>query len=180
VLPEEAGRIEKQIPVVLEGNGQILKNSLAQLDIITTNKWKRPIYYTAGGFEESLGLEEYYRLEGLAYRLVPVKTPFESILVMGSIETDTLYDRLMNKFQWGRMNAEDVHLDFYTIRTMSVIRFRSLYTRLALELLKEGDRTRAVQVLDRCMELAPARVLTVRSVRVRPHPSFRGRRNHSP
>jgi len=159
VLLENAGRIEKQIPVVLEGNGQILKNSLAQLDVITTSNWSRPIYYTAGGFEESLGLEEYYRLEGLAYRLVPVKTPYESILVMGSIDTDTLYDRLMNKFQWGRMNAEDVHLDFYTIRTMSVIRFRSLYTRLAMELLKAGDRTRAVQVLDRCMELAPARVL---------------------
>ena len=159
VLLENAGRIEKQIPVVLEGNGQILKNSLAQLDVITTSNWSRPIYYTAGGFEESLGLEEYYRLEGLAYRLVPVKTPYESILVMGSIDTDTLYDRLMNKFQWGRMNAEDVHLDFYTIRTLSVIRFRSLYTRLAMELLKAGDRTRAVQVLDRCMELAPARVL---------------------
>jgi hypothetical protein len=42
---------------------------------------------------------------------------------------------------------------------MSVIRFRSLYTRLALQLLQEGDSLRAVEVLDRCMELAPSRVL---------------------
>ncbi len=159
VLPDETGRIEKHIPVLLEPNGQLLKNALAQLDIITTGKWKRPIYYTAGGFDGSMGLEEYYRLEGLAYRLVPVKTPFESILEMGSIDTDTLYDRLMNRFQWGRMNAPDVHLDYYTIRTMSVIRFRSLYTRLAMKLLNDGDRMRAVQVLDRCMELAPSHVL---------------------
>jgi hypothetical protein len=159
VSPEDASRIEKQIRIQLEPNSQIYKNSLAQLDIITTGKWNRPIYYTAGGFDGSLGFEEYYRLEGLAYRLVPVKTPYESILAMGDIDTDTLYDRLMNTFEWGRMNAEDVYLDYYTIRTMSVIRFRSLYTRLALELLQEGDKERATAVLDRCMELAPARVL---------------------
>jgi len=78
---------------------------------------------------------------------------------MGDIDTDTLYDRLMNQFEWGRMNAKDVHLDYYTIRTMSVIRFRSLYTRLAMKLLEEGDKERAVEVLDRCMDLAPSRVL---------------------
>jgi len=159
IAPEDKHRIEKQIPILLNPNGQILKNTLAQLDIITTNKWKRPIYYTSGGFDGSLGMEEFYRNEGLAYRLVPLRTPYESILVMGDIDTDTLYERLMNQFEWGRMNAEDVQLDYYTIRTMSVIRFRSLYTRLAMLLLQEGDRERAIEVLDRCMELAPSHVL---------------------
>jgi len=159
VAREDAHRIEKQIPIQLEPNGQILKNNLGQLDIISSNKWKRPIYYTSGGFDGSLGLEEFYRNEGLAYRLVPLRTPYESILVMGDIDTDTLYKRLMNQFEWGRMNAEDVQLDYYTIRTLSVIRFRRLYTRLAMQLLQEGDRERAVEVLDRCMELAPSRVL---------------------
>lgn len=159
VAPEDAHRIVEHIPIQLEPNGQILKNSLGQLDIISSNKWNRPIYYTAGGFDGSLGMEEYYRNEGLAYRLVPVRTPYESILVMGDIDTDTLYERLMHQFQWGRMNADDVQLDYYTIRTMSVIRFRSLYTRLALQLLEEGDRDRAIEVLDRCMELSPSHVL---------------------
>lgn len=159
VAPEDANRVEKEIRIQLEPNGQILKNTLGQLDIIASNKWDRPIYYTSGGFDGSLGMEEFYRLEGLAYRLVPVRTPYESILVMGAIDIDTLYDRLMNTFEWGRMNEEDVHLDYYTIRTLSVIRFRSLYTRLAMELLKQGDRERAIKVLDRCMEQAPSRVL---------------------
>jgi hypothetical protein len=159
LTPEDADRIVPEIPIVLPANGQILKNNLAQLDILGTNRWERPVYYTAGAFDGSLGLEEYYRNEGLAYRVVPVHTPYESILVMGDIDTDTLYHRLMNQFQWGRMNADDVQLDYYTIRTMSVIRFRSLYTRLALQLLQEGQRERAVEVLDRCMELAPSRVL---------------------
>jgi hypothetical protein len=159
VAARHAERIVKQIPILLQANGQILKNNLAQLDIHGSNQWERPIYYTSGGFDGSLGLEEYYRNEGLAYRVVPVKTPYESILVMGEIDTDTLYHRLMNQFQWGRMNEEDVQLDYYTIRTLSVIRFRSLYTRLAMQLLQEADTERAVEVLDRCMELAPSRVL---------------------
>ena len=159
VAHKDAQRIEKQIPILLEPNGQILKNSLGQLDVIASSRWDRPIYYTAGGFDGSLGLEEFYRLEGLAYRLVPYRTPYESILVMGDIDTDTLYDRLMNTFEWGRMNAKDVQLDYYTIRTLSVIRFRSLYTRLALQLLEEGATEKAVEVLDRCMELAPSHVL---------------------
>jgi hypothetical protein len=154
-----AGDLVKEIPILLDGNDQILKNNLGQLDILGSNQWNRPIYYTAGGFDGSLGLEEYYRIEGLAYRVVPIRTPYESILELGYIDTDTLYHRLMKQFQWGRMNEEDVQLDYYTIRTISsVIRFRSIYTRLAMQLLEEGDTERAVEVLDYCMELAPSRV----------------------
>lgn len=57
------------------------------------------------------------------------------------------------------MNEDDVTLDYYSERTLSVIRFRSLHTRLALALLEEGKREKAVEVLDKCMELAPHHVL---------------------
>ena len=57
------------------------------------------------------------------------------------------------------MNEKDVQLDYYTIRTLSVIRFRSVHTRLALALLEEGKRDKAVEVLDRCMDLSPSNVL---------------------
>jgi len=149
----------QEIRFTLKPNSQIMKGGLAQLDVLGSNKWERPIYYTSGGFDGSLGLERYYRTEGLAYRVVPELTHYKSILEMGKIDTDTLYERLMNTFEWGRMNQEDVQLDYYTIRTLSVIRFRSLYTRLALELLKEGQKEKAVGVLNRCLELAPSHVL---------------------
>ena len=153
------GNILPELRFTLNPNSQIMKGGLAQLDVLGSNNWKRPIYYTSGGFDGSLGLEKYYRTEGLAYRVVPELSPYKSILEMGSIDTDTLYERLMNTFQWGRMNQEDVQLDYYTIRTLSVIRFRSLHTRLALQLLKEHQKEKAVKVLDRCMELAPSHVL---------------------
>lgn len=156
---KDAHRLAKNIRIQLKPNSQILKGTLGQLDILGANKWKRPIYYTSGGFDGSLGLEEYYRSEGLAYRVVPVSTPYQSILEMGDIDTDILYDRVMNKFQWGRMNAEDVQLDYYTIRTLSVIRFRGIHIRLAIKLLDEGKKEKAVEVLDRCMDLSPSHVL---------------------
>ncbi len=159
IRPYNAHRIEKGVRIQLSPNSQILKGQLGQLDILTSNKWKRPIYYTSGGFDGSMGLESYYRNEGLAYRLVPVNTPQKSVLEMGGIDTDTLYDRLINTFEWGRMNEEDVQLDYYTIRTFSVIRFRSLHTRLALQLLEEDKKEKAIEVLDHCMELAPSHVL---------------------
>lgn len=159
ISPEDAGRMVKEIRFQLTPNDQILKGSLGQLDILTTNRWKRPLYYTAGGFDGSLGLEKYYRADGLAYRVVPVETPYESIIELGDIDSDILYRLIMETFTWGRMNQEDVYLDYYTTRTFSVIRFRNMYTRLAMRLLEEGDRERAVEVLDRCMDLAPSHVL---------------------
>ncbi len=159
IRPEDAGRMQKEIELKLPADNYLLKNALAQLDVISSEKWNRPIYYTAGGFDGSLGLEAYYRTEGLAFKLVPIHRPYSSILDMGDIDTDVLYDRLMNKFTWGRMNEKDVQLDYYTIRTLGVIRFRSLYTRLAMKLLEEGQKDKAIEVLDRCMELAPDRVL---------------------
>jgi len=159
IRPGKEANMLKEIRLTLTPNAQIMKGGLAQLDVLGSNKWERPIYYTSGGFDGSLGLEKYYRTEGLAYRVVPEQTPYKSVLEMGKIDTDTLYERLMNTFKWGRMNEEDVQLDYYTIRTLSVIRFRSLHTRLALQLLKEDQKEKAVNVLDRCMELAPSRVL---------------------
>jgi hypothetical protein len=159
IKAEDAGRMVKELQFQLSPNEQILKGGLAQLDVLSSNLWDRPIYYTSGGFDGSLGLERYYRTEGLAYRVVPILTPYESIIALGDIDTDDLYEKLMNTFTWGRMNEEDVHLDYYTIRTLSVIRFRHLHTRLALKLLEEGKQEKALEVLDHCMDLAPKSVL---------------------
>jgi hypothetical protein len=81
------------------------------------------------------------------------------MLIMGRIDPYKMYDIVMNKFTWGSMNEEGVNLDYYSIRTLSVIRFRSLHTRLALGLLEVGDTAKAIEVLDHCMKIAPHHVL---------------------
>ena len=135
--------------------GQYLKGNLAQLDILATFDWKRPIYFVTGGNQGALSLEDYFQLDGIAFRVVPIQTPGRDFFNYGRIDTTILYDNLMNKFTWGRMNQPGVNIDYYNQRTFSVIRFRKNYVRLAEEFIKSGNNKKAEEVLDRCMTLAP-------------------------
>jgi hypothetical protein len=61
------------------GRGAIVKNDLLMLDLISTNAangWKRPIYFASSlSGSNYLGLKESMVMEGLAYRLLPIKIP---------------------------------------------------------------------------------------------------------
>jgi hypothetical protein len=133
----------------------ILKNELMQLDILAASDWERPMCFVAAGNEGALNLEPYFQMEGLAYRLVPIHTPGRNFMTYGRIDVDTLYDRLMNTFHYGRMEAPDVYLDYYNIRTLSVIKLRNKFTRLANGLIAANKMDSAALALDRCMELMP-------------------------
>jgi len=155
VKPKDANLILPYIDFRIN-RSSILKNEMMQLDILATNEWERPIYFVSGGAEGALRLEDYYQNEGYAYRFVPIRTAGRNFLNYGRIDTDILYNNLMNKFSYGRMEQPDVYLDFYNIRTIAVIKLRNNFTRLAEELLKENKRDSAVLVLDRIMELTPS------------------------
>jgi hypothetical protein len=131
------------------------KSELIVMDILAHNNWERPIYYVTTGQEGTLGLDNYMQLDGFAYRLVPIKSPSSNQLNAGRINTDTLYENLMNKFKWGRMNESDVYLDNYHVKTISIVRMRNRFSRLAIELMNEGKREKAIEVLDRIVELTP-------------------------
>ena len=155
VKPANSNLIEEQISWTLR-DIPISKANLIQLDILAKNNWDRPIYFVAGGNDGTLALEDYFQMDGLAYRLVPIKTKSpDHYYELGRIDTDILYNNLMNKFKWGRMEADDVYMDYYNVRTMSVIKFRKTFVRLAEALLKEGKKEKAVEVLDLCMKLSP-------------------------
>ena len=66
-------KIVPYIDIKLKGNS-ILKSQLIVLDILAHNNWERPVYFVTGYHNDALGLEEYFQLEGLAYRLVPIKS----------------------------------------------------------------------------------------------------------
>ncbi|MCX6225467.1 MAG: DUF2723 domain-containing protein [Bacteroidia bacterium] len=101
VPPEDAGLIVPEIIWELR-RSSIYKNDLMILDLIAHNSWERPIYFTSIGHENILGLQQYFRMEGFAYRLVPIREKDESGLT-GSINTGILFDRLMNTFRWGNI-----------------------------------------------------------------------------
>ncbi len=154
VLPQDSDKIVPYIDIHLKGNS-ILKSQLIILDILAHNDWKRPIYYVTGYQNDALGLEDYFQLEGLAYRLVPIKSENKDWLNYGRINTDILYNNMMNKFTWGNANAKGVNLDYNHKRTIIVIRARLNYARLAKALVAEGEKEKAIKVLDFCMDQLP-------------------------
>ncbi|MDC0584605.1 DUF2723 domain-containing protein [Bacteroidales bacterium] len=154
VAEKDTALILDEIVWKLPGS-QLMKSEIMVLDILSTYKWDRPLYWVSLHGSGSLGLADYMQLEGYAYKLVPIKTPAKNQLERGRINTDVMYNNIMNKFDYGRMNEDDVHLDHFHLRTLSVIRFRTNFTRLAEELIKEGKKDSAIAVLDKCIELTP-------------------------
>jgi len=154
VKQEDSAKIVPYIDIRLKGNS-ILKSQLIVLDILAHNNWDRPIYYVTGYHNDAMGLEEYFQLEGLAYRFVPIRTENNSWLDYGRIDTNILYDNMMNKFVWGGANDERANIDYHHRRTLIVVRARLNYARLAKALAAEGKNEKAVSVLDHCIEVLP-------------------------
>jgi hypothetical protein len=151
---KDSDKIVKEIKFTLKGSN-IDKSQLGTLDILAHNNWDRPIYFVTCNTEGSVGLDEYFQLEGFAYRLVPIKSPFAGMLGCGRIKTDLMYNNLMNRFVYGRMNEPDVYIDNFNRRTLSIIRFRNNFLRLAQALLEENKKDSAIKVLNKCNSLAP-------------------------
>lgn len=132
------------------------KNDMMIVDLLATNNWERPVYFAISmGNDSYLNLNKYFQLEGFAYRLVPYKAEDESFEHTGTINSDILYDNLMNKFKWGRMNAPDVYIDEQNKRTLSIMNSKSVFAQLANQLSLENKQDSAVAVLNRCLELMP-------------------------
>jgi tetratricopeptide (TPR) repeat protein len=152
VRPDQADRIVKEMVWKLRGSS-ITRNSLMVLDIIANTNWERPIYFAVTvGSENYLGLEKYFQVEGLAYRLVPMERNSKDGQT-GEVNTVAMYDNMVNKFKWGNMHLPHVYHGTETER-MS-LNYRSMYARLANSLIEVGKTEEAKKALDRCMEAMP-------------------------
>ena len=154
VSPKDAHLIVPNLDWNLNVN-QMEKKHMLIIDMIDQNKWERPIYFsvTIGNSAHSYAyLWEYFQLDGLAYRLVPIKTKSEPGKI-GRVKSDLLYSNLMEGFEYGNVNNSEVYLDETNLRLVKNI--RSNFSRLADQLIAEGKTDAAVKVLDKCLWLMP-------------------------
>jgi hypothetical protein len=154
VKAQDSAKIVPYIDIKLKGNS-ILKSQLIVLDILAHNNWERPVYFVTGYHNDAFGLEEYFQLEGLAYRLVPIRSQNKSWLDYGRIDTDILYDNMIKKFAWGGAKEKGVNIDYNHKRTLIVVKARMNYARLAKALAAEGKSEKALEVLDYSNEMLP-------------------------
>lgn len=131
----------------------LFKNDLMVLDIIANNKWKRPIYFAVTiGSDNFFGLEDYFEVDGLAYRLVPTKANNAGRGVIGKVNTSAMYDNVMNKFKWGNLNG-NVYVDPESARMTTVL--KNYFYQLASQLMVEGKKDSAIKVLAKSEEVLP-------------------------
>jgi hypothetical protein len=128
------------------------------LDLLANNNWERPIYFAVTtGPDAYIGLEDYFQLEGLAYRLVPVKHPKnQNPNVIGGIAEDIMYDNVMNDFQWGNMDYTEgngIYMDENNRRMTTNLRLQM--SNLAEKLTEVEKTDMAVEVLDKAIEVMP-------------------------
>ena len=106
VDPEDYDNIVDTLQIDLGNKNYITKDELMVLDMIATNNWERPIYFAITvGRDKYMNLQDYFQLEGLAYKLVPIKTVSddEGGINIGKVNEKLMYSNVMEKFKWGNM-----------------------------------------------------------------------------
>lgn len=156
VNPKYNDSIVPYMDINIKGSA-LYKNRLMMLDILANNNWKRPIYFSGGAFddEDYLWLKDYLQLDGMVYKLVPVKnTPSKEggPMDMGQIDADKMYNIVM-KWDWGNSESTKIYHDPETRRNS--ITYRTNLSRLMNQLIEEGKIDKAKNVINLAMTKMP-------------------------
>jgi hypothetical protein len=130
------------------------KNRMLMLDMLNTNNWKRPIYFSGGSLDsaEYLYMKDYLQLDGLVYKLVPIYTEDSGAFDMGRIDTDLMYEIVMD-WEWGNSDDPSVYIDPQT--RAQGISFRSNMARLVEQLIVDEQFEKAENIIDLAVEKMP-------------------------
>ncbi|WP_296633575.1 DUF2723 domain-containing protein [Polaribacter sp.] len=164
VAQKDADKIVPYIDITIDR--AIAKNTILMLDILNNFNWERPIYFTGGSNTNSeyVWLKDYLQLDGVAFKLVPIKTPTKvfnengqmvrelTLFDIGRIDTEKMYNNIQ-KWDWRNINDGKIYLDEQTKR--NVISLRNSLMRLSAAFAEEGDTIRAIEVLDLSLDKMP-------------------------
>ncbi len=140
--------------------GVLTRSDLMILNIISTNQWHRPIYFTAPYGE--LGFGQYLRKDGLSFRLVPIITkPLQQNWItdqamreVGAGGTqlrdnnlDAMYKNLMSKYEFGGANLNSVYFDEENRRHL--LNIRGIFAEAAGNLADAGKKDEAAKLLQK-------------------------------
>ena len=134
------------------GKRNLYKPDLIMLDIIATNNWKRPIYFSSTlASENYLSLKPYMQLEGYTYRLMPVAIPGAT---EGYVNSDIMYTNMTKKTFWREFDNPNVYYD-ETYKGSPVFSARIAFYRLTDQLLREGNKAKAREVINYSLKVIP-------------------------
>ena len=155
VKPKDADKIEDTLVFKIT-DGSVLKNRLLMLDIVANNNWERPIYFTGGAFgnDDYIWMKDYLQLDGMCYKLVPIRTPIDKAnpFDMGRVDSELMYN-LVKDWDWGNSGSPDIYHDVETRK--NGITYRGNLARLIETLINEEQLDKAEEIADMAMENMP-------------------------
>ena len=156
-IPEALGdSIPEYMTILLrDANGNpkraLYKSELMMLEMLANANWERPIYMAITvGSENHLGMDNHFTQEGLAYRF----TPFDTDKLNSKIDSEKMYDNLMNKFKFGGIEKPVIYIDENVMRMCYT--HRRIFTQLVGQLIKEGKKDKALAALDYAEKMIPS------------------------
>ncbi len=115
-----------------QGQAYLRPQDIAIYDILMSNFSDRPIYFALTVDTESMiGLDNYLRLDGLAYKVVPLKSADS----MSYLDPALLYRNLVERYSYRNLNNPEVNLEETSRRLCG--NYAPLFVRLALELASD-------------------------------------------
>ena len=142
---------ERMIWQLRPGASHVFKNELALLDLIVSNEWERPIYFNNTSANTlNMDLRDYLQLEGLAFRLMPIKS--ENTSDVGEVNTEVMLKNI-EKFAFRGLDDPDAYHDEEYRKFGS--NTRNSFYRLAEALFLEGKAEEAEKVLDNALKNIP-------------------------
>mgnify|MGYP003367473457 CR=1 FL=1 len=143
--------IPEYMHISLKGKHVLYKSELMMLEMLANANWERPIYMAITvGSKNHLNLTNNFLQEGLAYRI----TPFDNVKLGRRLDSEKMYDNLMNKFKFGGIDNPDIYLDETVLRMCDT--HRRMFVQLATQLIREGKKDKALKALDYCEKVIPS------------------------
>ena len=154
VSPKFADLIPDAITLEIpKDKGGLTKPELFMLDLLANYNWDRPLSVLNQGGDLNIGIKDYLMYDGFSYRFTPIKNKIGTF-DLGIVDTDDLYNKLTGTFKFDALAGDDYLIDYQNMYTfMGVMSIRNMFISAANALLKEGDRERSEQLLDKCREI---------------------------
>lgn len=148
----QSDSIPDKMVISLAGKRALYKGDLMMLEIIANSNWTRPVYIASTvGEENYMNLGDNFVCEGLANRITPFTTKNPGAK---RFDTDKVYKNMMTRYKYGGLSARGLYIDETVMRMCFT--HRRLFAQLALQLISENDKKRAIEVLNKADKEIPS------------------------
>lgn len=157
-LPPEHNVMEWELEPDLSSDSRTFLSAGRALlaDIIETNRWKRPIYFSLGCAKPRMaGLGKYMQSCGLVRRLLPVEAEKYGL----SLNSQKIEDTLLEPDHYRYFADVEKHNMPRASRLLN--NYRATLLQLAYRYAKTGNKVKAKEVLDKMEVLMPETVFPI-------------------